>query len=332
MKKHCYKRKDGRWQYAKQENGMRYYAIANTYRELLEKIKSIKPKTIRIIKNIKTKSLTFSQYFNYYIQTFVETQQYRSKTIQEWKNCAKNYIEPYFKNLSLTNIQPEYIQNFLNAIKKERTREIIYQYIIKVLKKAYVTEKMKKDITIALEKPKRINKQIRKPLTLEEQRMLIEKVKKTNLYAYVMFSLIIGSRREETIRFNLKNDINEEKLQIHIHGTKTKNADRYVNVSKEFIQFLKENMQTEKFNFNLYYPTKKIAQIFKDLNIQNCLHGLRHTCSANLYFLGAKDKYRQQQLGHSSIVITNDIYTHITENIPKAKLLEIYGNLYPSFD
>ena len=65
MKKNCYHRKDGRWQYSKQENGVLYYTIANTYRELLEKIKQIKPRQIKQIKNVKTKTLTF---FSYYVK------------------------------------------------------------------------------------------------------------------------------------------------------------------------------------------------------------------------------------------------------------------------
>ena len=81
---------------------------------------------------------------------------------------------------------------------------------------------------------------------------------------------------------------------------------------------------------------KKIKELLKKIltkiKINNCLHGLRHTCSANLYFLGARDKYRQSQLGHASITTTNDIYTNIKENIPTRYLRLVYGDLYPTFD
>ena len=91
-------------------------------------------------------------------------------------------------------------------------------------------------------------------------------------------------------------------------------------------------MQTDCFNMHATTATKETKNIFNKIGIQKSLHELRHTCSANLYFLGAKDKYRQLQLGHASIVMTNDIYTNIKENIPKASLRELYGDLYPSFD
>lgn len=332
MRKNCYKRTDGRWQYSKQENGLIYYTIANTYRELIAKIDKIQPRQIKQVKRIKTKILTFIEYYKLYITSYVDTKNIKQHTKDIWTILLKKYIAPAFQRVPLEKVTPEQIQKFINSIDKERTREMIYQNIIKVLQKAYITGKIKKDITLGIEKPKRINKITRHNLTLEEQYKLLNKVKDTKLYTFVMFSLIIGSRREETIKFDLAKDLDENKEIIHIKGTKTKNADRYVNVTKEFIQFLKNNMKTNTFDFNVSYPTHEIRKIFKEMNINNCLHGLRHTCSANLYFLGANDKYRQMQLGHASIVTTNDIYTNIKENIPKAKLRELYGDLYPSFD
>lgn len=52
-----------------------------------------------------------------------------------------------------------------------------------------------------------------------------------------MFSLIIGSRREETIKFNLKEDLNEEKQTIHIKGTKTKTLIELFMLQKNLYNF-----------------------------------------------------------------------------------------------
>lgn len=332
MKKNCYKRTDGRWQYSKQINGMLYYTIANTYRELLENIKNITPRKIKNVKTIKTKSITFSQYYEFFIENYIKTQNIRKSTIQDWIGQLENYIKPYFQNIPMEKLTTEFIQKFINQIERERTREVLFQRIKRVLKKAYVTGKIKKDLSIGLEKANRTNKQERTPLTYNEQVKFLNAIKNTEFYTFCIFSLIVGSRREETLRFNLNEDIDEEQLIINIKETKMKKVIRKVNVTQEFIIFLKTNMKTNKFPHHEDYYTKNIGNIFKDLNIKNCLHGLRHTCSANLYFLGAKDKYRQLQLGHSSIVTTNNIYTNIKENIPKALLQELYRKLYPNFD
>lgn len=335
MRKHCYKRSDGRWQYSRQEAGKRYYAIASTYRELLEKIPTIKPKIIKNIKhtNRQTRQNTFVQYFEYYLDNYVNNKKISQDTKTDWKRQFDKDIVPFFRYKQLDELTTEDIQNFIDSIQFERKQETIFQRISKVLNKAYATGKMKRNITVGLEKPKRQNFQERPPLTLHEQIQLLKFVKGTRLYAFTVFSIIVGSRREETQRFDLSEDVDMRKCLIHIKGTKTNNADRYVHVTKEFISFLKTNMKGNSFELHASTYTHELGSIFKKLRVKNgCLHSLRHTCSANLYFLGANDKYRQMQLGHASMITTNDIYTNIKENIPKRWLRLLYGDLYPKFD
>lgn len=334
MKKNCTKRKDGRWQYSKQKDGYLYYAIANTYRQLIEKIKNIKPKPIKGIKHktTKTNQNTFLQYYQYFIDNFIKNKNIGEETKKDWQRQLDKDITPVFKYIKLQDLKLEYIQNFIDKIDKERKQEVVYQRICKVLKKAYATNKIKTDFSIGLEKPIKQNTKTRMPLTMLEQIKLLKASKNTKVYAFIVFSLIIGSRREETIKFNYATDVNEKKCEIHIKGTKTINSDRYVKTTKTFLNFLKQQLPEGKFDFNLYYPTKELKKILTKIKINNCLHGLRHTCSANLYFLGARDKYRQSQLGHASITTTNDIYTNIKENIPTRYLRLVYGDLYPTFD
>lgn len=334
MKKNVYKRADGRWQYAKQQNGLQYYAIANTYRELLEKIKDIKPKQIKNIK-YKTKKTTqnsFIQYYQMYIDTYIKPKPITQEVKNDWQRQLTNDITPKFKYVKMEDVTAQQIQVFLNGITQEVKRDKIYQRITRVIKHAYATGKIKRDVTLAIEKPKRQTVQERNPLIFHEQIQLLKAVKKSKIYTFVVFSLVVGSRREETMQFDISTDLDERKKQIHIKGTKTKNADRYVAVTSEFIEFLKANMKKNRFDFKESYPTHELGRIFKALKIDACLHSLRHTCSANMYFLGAKDKYRQMQLGHASIVTTNNIYTNIKENIRPRALRLIYGGLYPKFD
>ena len=333
LKKYCYKRKDSRWEYSRLQNGLLYYAIANTYRELVEKIPLIVPRKKNEVKKIKTSGkLTVIAYFEYFYDSYIQNKDLTESTKQEWRTMIDHYIKPNFSRIELEKLTTEQIQKFINNIKKETTRGKIYQKVKKVLLKAFVTGKLKRDITAGLEKPKQKYKQVRSPMTLEEQQLFLAEAKKSKIYAFCMFSLIVGSRREETLKFSLTKDLDEVKHTIHIKGTKTQNADRYVKVTRGFIDFLKENMTSDSFKMHPTTATKETKDIFNKIGVQKSLHELRHTCSANLYFLGAKDKYRQLQLGHASIVMTNDIYTNIKENIPKASLRELYGDLYPDFD
>ena len=333
LRKYCYKRNDGRWEYSRLQNGFLYYAIANTYRELVEKIPKITPRKKNDVKRIKTTGkMTVIGYFEYFYESYIQNKDITKSTKHEWRAMIDNYIKPNFLRIELEKCNTEMLQKFINNITKETTRGKVYQKVKKVFLKAFVTGQIKHDITLGLEKPKQKVKQVRSPMTLEEQRAFVKEAKKSKVYAFCMFSLIVGSRREETLKFDLSKDVDEAKLKIHIKGTKTSNADREVKVTKSFIEFLKANMRENTFNMHPTTATKLTKDIFNAIGCDKSLHELRHTCSANLYFLGAKDKYRQIQLGHASIVITNDIYTNIKENISKADLREIYGDLYPCFD
>lgn len=334
LRKNCYKRTDGRWQYSKQSRGYKYYTIANTYRELLEKIPRIKPVLINKIKHKtrKTNQNTFIQYYQGYIDAYIKTKPITQEVKNDWQRQLTNDITPKFKYMKIEDVTAQQIQAFLNGIALEVKRDKLFQRITKILKHAYATGKIKRDITLAIERPKRQNIQERHPLTWHEQIQFLKAVKKSNLFVFAIFSLVIGSRREETMRFDLSTDIDEKRQILHIKGTKSSNADRYIKISSGFINFLKANMKGNKFDFQISYPTHELGEIFRSLGIKACLHSLRHTCSANLYFLGADDKSRQLQLGHASIVTTNDIYTNIKENITARHLRLIYGNLYPNFD
>lgn len=332
MRKNCYRRPDGRWEYSKQINGLKYYTIANTYRELLTKIEKIEPKQVRNVIKVSSKIRTFAQYFQFYIDSYIKNKNYRKSTLDEWNRTLKQHVLKNFNKIAITKLTTESIQVMIDKIDKERLRQKVFQRVVKVLQKAYMTGVIKKDITLALEKPKRKNVNIRSSLTYDEQVAFLNEIKKTNLYVYAVYLLVVGCRRDEAISFDIAKDLNEEKHYIQINGTKTANAKRKVYISQGFIDFLKQNLPGGKFKFSSQYATHIIGETLKQIGTNKCLHCLRHTCSANLYFLGARDKFRQMQLGHASITTTNDIYTHIEENIPKSKLLELYGDLYPKFD
>ena len=45
------------------------------------------------------------------------------------------------------------------------------------------------------------------------------------------------------------------------------------------------------------------------------LHTLRHTCASQLLAQGVHPKVVQEMLGHSTIAITMDLYSHVTPSL-----------------
>lgn len=331
--KNVYQRKDGRWEYVKSINGAKYYLIAKTKDKLIEKIKVLKKekKVVKIKKNHETIGTWSEKWIKTYKTDIGVTARKR------YEGIVKNHIIPFFKDMPLNKITPVKVQEFINQFKAERNREYAYITIKQILKSAYINKKIPENIADFVVKPRKKIKPNKTALSLKEQQLFMEELKSydEDVQMFMIFSIVLGSRRGETIKFKFE-DINKDRNSIHIKGTKTYGSDRRIKISDEMIALLEKNKTTRDNEFyflrNADYYTKRALEIYETCQIKDkTLHDLRHTCSTNLYYLGVLDKQRQQVLGHSSIVMTNDIYTNLQEDIDKEGLLKLYNNLYYEF-
>ncbi len=319
------KRKDGRWQYRITINHKRICIYGATQKDCLTKIKRFEKKGVNAVKVTNCQDIVTRWY------TTVKEPNLKPKSKETYKNTLKNYICPFLNEKNINKIQLYDLQKFLNEIPKERIREQVYQHIKGIFKYATACGELKNNIAEVLILPKRHNKITRESLTIKEQEQLLALIKGTELEPFILFSLVIGTRRNETLAFQLS-DINVEKQTLKIKGTKTDCANRTIKISKAMIEYLYINKKSEPyFPYGSEYYTKKIKFILAQINPNLCLHSLRHTCATNLYYLKVPDKQRQQILGHKSIVTTNNVYTNLELDVGKNEVLKLYNNLYYEF-
>lgn len=324
--KNVSKRTDGRWQYRKVINGTRIYVYANTQKELLQKIK--KQKTQRLTKINVTTKIAIDLINEWYVK-------YKSniKSAVNYKYCIKKYFANnviFKKDINkLTYIE---LETFLQSIKEHgRTQKYCYYVLKGTFEYAYKIKVIKENIIPELTKPKHKSKK-GSSFSLKEQKLLLENLDRSGMKYEILFYLLIGCRRSEAKLITL-NDIDFENNSIFVKGTKTETdaIDRYVPFSNSLKKILQENFKN-MFKYRSDTYTTKFNAYLKFINIENHkLHDLRHTFSTNLYYLGVPDKERQYYLGHKSIAITNDIYTHLDPNITKEQILNLYKDLYPEF-
>lgn len=330
--KNIYHRKDGRWEYTTMKNGNKTYLIASTKEKLIEKIKEYKnqERTTRQVIRYETIESWSSKWVKLYKMDVGET------TRKRYEGLIKNYIVPFFGQTRIDKITPMKVQEFVNSIKAERNREYAYITIKQIFRQAFINKKIKENIAEQIVKPRNKTKPNKTALNLQEQIDFMNQLTKydRDVQSFMIFSIILGSRRGETIKFKLE-DINKEKNTIHIKGTKTYGADRRIKISNEMIQYLEGNNRKNNeiyFQRNADYYSKRCLEIYQLCGIENkTLHDLRHTCSTNLFYLGVPDKQRQQVLGHQSIIMTNDIYTNLQEDLDKEGIIKLYNNLYYKF-
>ena len=114
-------------------------------------------------------------------------------------------------------------------------------------------------------------------------------------------------------------DFKESKSKIIITTPKTKNANREIPISKEFIELLKKfkgnnNEYILSGSEKLIEPRtyrKYFDKVLKEIKINHInFHSLRHTFVTNCISLGVDYKTVSELLGHANVNITLNLYVH----------------------
>ena len=117
-------------------------------------------------------------------------------------------------------------------------------------------------------------------------------------------------RRNELLNIKYK-DLNFEENEILIRGEKTKNSLRTIQVNKKVLNlFPKKDIPFVDWNSDkVNREFKKIVDKLGLVGIT--IHSLRHTFATRCIENGVDMVVVQKWLGHSSISMTIDTYTHI---------------------
>lgn len=318
--KNIRKRVDGRWEGRKTINGKRFSVFARTQKECIKKLKNLKiENSTQKNQDIPKNLMNFAFFWlDNYKKSKITKESYRN-----YKSIITNFLNYDWPLKNITNFD---LQNILNKMPATRNKEYCYMTIKQIFKKALELEVIKKDPSIFLEKGK-IERGERKALNLQEQKILFNSLSNDVFSTAILTYLLLGCRPAELKRLTITE---ESGNYVYIDGTKTKKAKRWVKVSNAFKKRLLEHNQELK-NINIDNFARKFKLYCSDLGINANVYVLRHTYATNLFYLGVKDKERQVFMGHSSSVLTNDIYTTYDPNITKNDILNLYKDLYPEF-
>ena len=319
-------RKDGRYMINYQFNGNRLYGYAQTAKQATEKLKQLKKKALTYSKQ-KTNYL-FSEWNNFWLETY-------KKPFMQLKNYNDlkfliNEINQNLGNIYLNKLTPIQIQEFYNTYKQSRKKEKIILYINASLHKALDNNLININPTKAVVKDKKL-KFNKGPFTIDEQEQILQAIKGTDIECYILLYLLTGVRKNE-LNNNLNEWLNIETNQIKAYNEKQKsNIAEYkiIDISPDYTKLLLQ----QKDNFTLTPNTvyRKFKDLLNKLNIQGDLHKLRHTFATNYYYLGIPDKIISAWLGHSTTLVTKNVYIGIERKNYVNRLNKLYNNLLFKF-
>ena len=326
--KNTTKRKDNRWQARKLINGQRYCFYGKTQLEANNKLKEF-IQNFKKKKNIKI-NLSLYDWYNEWFETY-KSRFVSIDTAKQILNVINLHLKKYH-NLDISEITSEWLQKYLNTLKPSRAKERIVLYLNACFKKAVELGKLKLNPFAGVVLDKKI-KTKKKCFTYEEQQKIWERLKNEKIKPIIMIYLFTGLRKKELEPKRIFENIDFETKILKAKNEKQRSTDpvyKYIDLSDEFISYIKENRETiESRSIEKVY--RKFFDILKELNIEGSIHTLRHTFATNQFYLGTPDKVISEWLGHSTIQITKDIYTNLDRTITKEKLHKLYNNLYYEF-
>lgn len=275
------------------------------------------------------------------------------RTIDEYKTLTNSHIIPKFGYRKIKDIKIYDIKELLKDMENTpTTAKKTLQLVKRILNDAVDNDIVIKNVAQNIKAP-RIVKKERLPLTLEEDRAILQSNSK-----YASFFILMrytGMRKEEIIPLTKKDiDLTNKTISINkavtlphnqpiLKDTKNKKTrivpilDVIYDLVSDLANNSKGDLLFTKVSDNKMLTDSAVKRhlesFLKDLNDERSMpikftcHQLRHSYCTMLYYAGVKIKKAQELMGHSSADMVYNIYTHLDEQRENAdKMINEYIN------
>lgn len=321
-------------------DGKRYDIKADTIAELYEK-KVNKKRDLEEGRILLSPHMTVRQWTEQALDTYKATIKY--ETLKNMTYRINKHILSVIGDLPISSVKPIQCQKILNSqngMSRSHIRSITQElhFIFDTAKRNHL---IIEDPTENIQPP-RGHAGTRQALSDTERTALLAAVDQDPSYILFLLMLQCGCRPAEAIRaqgFDIEQM--EDAAVLHIRGTKTENADRRVPIPPDLYGRIKNTdpfapispnrsgrMHTESSYKRLVEHLKRDMNILMGCKLyRNKLvppfplresfvpYDLRHTYCTDLAKAGIDIRIAQKLMGHATISITAQIYTHISDQM-----------------
>ncbi len=311
---------------------------------------------------IEPSKLLVSKWILYWLETY-KRNAVTSNTYTRYYTITNKWILANIGGIKLQSLKSSHIQEIYNKMKTEGLSgtSIKHAHIIifQSLKQAKVDKLISSNPDENTTRPKR-TKSVISVLSVEDEKKLVEYLSNDVYGVGIKLTLNTGLRLGELLGLKWTDiDFNNKTLSVNkslsrcievsslgkynshleLHSVKTNSSIRTIpllDLDLEMLIYYKENIHLNNKN-NLLFPsskatlmepknyTDKFHKILNKLNIPYIkFHALRHTFATRALEFNIHPKHVQEILGHSSISMTLDTYSHILPN-QKRSAIEQFG-------
>ncbi|MBE6893608.1 MAG: site-specific integrase [Ruminococcaceae bacterium] len=313
-----------------------------------------KPRKIRRIKALSAKKETpfmlFDEWFSLWLNDY-KKHRVKIGTLETYKQYYKSLVFPVLGKTRLCDIRCSDVQHLFNNLAEKgyslSTIKIVSVLVGGSLQRAVLNGMLKKNPASAAQLPRITPKNRRTALTKEEQNLFCQYSKQSPLCDFFAVMLRTGLRNGE-LRGLCFSDIDYEKGLIHVRRTlkyfdgrgyfedtpKTNSSIRDIPMTPAVLEIIKSRPQNGKYVFSgkngMPLGRDKVQSEMDRiiLRIQTegysferiTPHVLRHTFATRAIEAGMSPQVLKTILGHSSLSMTMDLYSHV---MPETKILEM---------
>jgi len=263
-------------------------------------------------------------------------------TIRSYSYLIRDHIVPEIGRIRLANLRPDHLQSLyskkLKAGLSRRTVQYIHAIIRRSLNEAVRWGLIHRNPTDAVTPP-RPKKAPPQTLSIEQAKLYLKSVEEHHYFPIYMLAIMNGMRKGELLGLHWEDvDLDDETISIkhalitiqgksHIGEPKSSTAKRTIAIPEVICTALRE-YDSDKEGLVFKTPSgKPISQrnltrhFHKSLESIGCekmpFHNLRHTAATILLQAKVHPKIVQEMLGHSTITLTLDTYSHVIPGIQK---------------
>jgi integrase len=287
----------------------------------------------------------------------------RPTTFERYEQIVRLHIRPVLgkvrlKNLTAAHVRGLYRQKLDNGL-SPRTVQYVHVTLHKALKQAIADGLIPRNATEAV-KPPQVRCEEMQPLTAEQVKILFQAAKGDRLEALYVLAVTAGLRQGELLGLKWDDmDLEVGTLQVRrtltiakgspvLSAPKTKGSRRTVRLSQMALEALRSHLERQLEEIDqagglwrengLIFASESGSPLsrqhvtshrFKPLLRRAGLpqirfHDLRHTCATLLLSKNVNPKVVSEMLGHASIAITLDTYSHVLPTMQEsaAKAME----------
>lgn len=334
----AYKRKDGRWVAVipptENPERKRLEFYGKTRAEALTKRKEAQ-RRIEEGQSAKASKQTLSAYLDEWLENVVKPS--RSQSTYEYRHNASRHLKNALGKVALEALTPAHLRKLYRdktaAGYKNNTVQAIHSTINVALGQAVKDRILRENVARLVSPPPR-EKGDPRHFSPEEARRFIECAKDEPYGLFFIILLLTGLRKTE-LRDVTWEDVDLDKRQIRVRGTKTRGSLRSVPLMPELVTLLRAHKPQQQREFLLLgwewkptvylftaqkqygrwgvvRPNETLHQLLKKHGFPPItVHQLRHSAASLLFEAGADPKEVQEILGHATLAMTMDLYTHL---------------------